>query len=85
MVFFGVAFLFPRWSTRIVAIATVVFCFGIELSQLYHAPWIDRVRATTLGGLILGFSFVWSDLLCYTVGVAIGVLIDGRFVRRRLG
>lgn len=85
MVFFGVAFLVPRWSTRAVAMAALVFCFGIEFSQLYHAPWIDQLRATTLGGLVLGFSFVWSDLLCYAVGVAVGAAIDGWFVRRRSG
>ncbi|QJD77438.1 ribosomal maturation YjgA family protein [Spirosoma rhododendri] len=85
MVFFGIAFLFPRRSTRTVALVALLFCFGIELSQLYHAPWIDRVRATTLGGLVLGFSFVWSDLICYTVGVVVGAAIDGWFVRRRLG
>ena len=48
----------------------------IEISQLYHAPWIDSIRATTLGGLILGFGFLWSDLICYTVGIVIGAIID---------
>lgn len=83
MVFFGFAFLFPRCPTRTTASVALLFCFGIEFSQLYHAPWIDAVRATTLGGLVLGFSFVWSDLLCYSVGIAVGVFIDGWFVRRR--
>ncbi len=41
----------------------------VELSQLYHAPWIDSIRQTTLGGLILGFGFLWSDLACYALGV----------------
>jgi CDP-diglyceride synthetase len=76
MVFFGIAFTFQRWVTRKVTLATIIFAFGIEISQLYHEPFIDQLRATRLGGLILGFGFVWSDLLCYTVGVAIGFLID---------
>ena len=49
---------------------------GVELSQLYHAPWIDSIRETTLGGLILGFGFLWSDTACYTVGVGLGVLLE---------
>ncbi|WP_106141029.1 DUF2809 domain-containing protein [Spirosoma oryzae] len=85
MVFFGFAVLFPRWPTRTTAVVALLFCFGIEFSQVYHAPWIDAIRATTLGGLVLGFSFVWSDLLCYSVGIAVGVFIDGWVVRRRLG
>jgi hypothetical protein len=83
MVFFGFAFLVPGWPTRTTASVALLFCVGIEFSQLYHAPWIDAIRATTLGGLVLGFSFVWSDLLCYSIGVAIGVFIDSYFVRRR--
>ena len=47
-----------------------------ETSQLYHAPWIDRIRATTLGGLVLGFGFLWSDIACYTVGVACAMCVD---------
>lgn len=76
MVFFGIAFGVNRWSTRTVALAALGFCFGIEASQLYHAPWIDGIRATRLGGLVLGFGFLWSDLLCYVAGVAVGVLAE---------
>ena len=40
----------------------------IELSQLYQAPGLNRIRLTTLGGLLLGYIFLWSDLLCYGLG-----------------
>ena len=46
----------------------MILSIAVELSQLYHAPWIDSIRQTTLGGLILGFGFLWSDLACYAVG-----------------
>ena len=76
MVFLGVSVVSP--STRLLSRSTaaLAFTYGIELSQLYHMPWIDTIRQTTLGGLILGFGFLWSDFLCYTVGVAIGVGFD---------
>lgn len=76
MVFFGLALAFNRWSTKAITLATLIFSFGIEISQLYHAPWIDGLRATRVGGLVLGFAFVWSDLLCYSVGVVIGLLAE---------
>jgi hypothetical protein len=76
MVFFCLAFVARNWPARTVAFMTLFFSFGIELSQLYHAPWIDAIRATRLGGLVLGFTFVWCDLLCYSLGVLIGTLID---------
>ena len=76
MIFLGFAFVFSKGSTRTIATAALAFCVSIELSQLYHAAWIDRVRATTLGGLVLGYSFGWSDLVCYALGIGLGALID---------
>lgn len=57
--------------------------FLVEISQLYHAPWIDSIRNTTLGGLVLGFGFLWTDLVCYTVGIIIGAVAEC-VVRRAL-
>lgn len=76
MVFCGLATLFNRQPTKVIALLTGLFSFGIEIGQLYHAPWIDALRATRLGGLILGYSFLWTDLLCYCVGILIGSVID---------
>jgi len=57
-------------------IISLVLAFAVEVSQLYHSPWIDGIRSTTLGGLVLGFGFLWSDLVCYLVGIVAGVLAD---------
>jgi hypothetical protein len=29
---------------------------------------LNQWRRTTIGGLILGFGFLWSDFLMYTIG-----------------
>lgn len=88
MVFLGLGFLFPRGSTLLLAAAAVAFSFAVEFSQLYHAPWIDDVRSTFIGHLVLGSGFLWADLLAYTVGVGVGALAEwllkARF-QRRLG
>ncbi len=72
VVFLGFGFLLPRLATRRVAVLALGFAFLIEISQLYHAPWIDALRRTLPGQLVLGDTFAWSDLACYTVGVAVG-------------
>jgi hypothetical protein len=72
--FAGMGLLLPRASTRTVALLATAFSVAVEFSQLYHAPWIDSIRQTTLGGLILAFGFLWSDLACYSLGVSLGVL-----------
>ncbi len=71
-----VAFLFPQFSTGKIAIIAGLFSLTIEVSQLYHAPWIDYIRRLRLGGLVLGFGFLWSDLVCYAVGISIGALLE---------
>jgi hypothetical protein len=76
MVFMGIAFLTPRWPTFRIAAVALAVSYSVEVSQLYHAPWIDNIRHTRVGGLILGFGFLWSDLACYTVGVTLGVVLD---------
>lgn len=58
------------------AAISLALAFLVECSQLYHAPWIDAIRQTTLGGLVLGFGFLWTDLVCYSLGIAIGSLME---------
>ncbi|OOG92702.1 hypothetical protein BTH41_04724 [Bacillus mycoides] len=79
MIFIGVGFLFHKMKTKKLAFLSLLFCYGIEISQLYHADWIDNIRATTLGGLVLGYGFLWSDLLAYTIGVGMGMLCELMF------
>ncbi|MFK4314360.1 MULTISPECIES: DUF2809 domain-containing protein [unclassified Bacillus (in: firmicutes)] len=81
MIFTGFGFLFPKIEMKKLAFISLIFCYGIEISQLYHAEWIDSIRATTLGGLVLGYGFLWSDLVAYTIGVGVGML--GEFMLRK--
>ena len=74
--FLAVGFIFPHWSTARVSAAGLVFSYAVEVSQHYQAPWIDNVRGTWLGGLVLGYGFLWSDIVCYTVGVMLGAAIE---------
>ncbi len=67
----------PRVATARVAVLALAGSLLVELSQLYHAPWIDSVRQTTIGGLVLGFGFLWSDLACYAMGIGLGVTLEG--------
>ncbi|EJS76373.1 ribosomal maturation YjgA family protein [Bacillus cereus] len=76
MIFTGFGFLFPKIETKKLAIISLIFCYGIEISQLYHESWIDSIRTTTLGGLVLGYGFLWSDLVAYTIGVGVGMLCE---------
>ena len=82
MVFLLAAACRPRARTSALAAGALLFAFAVELTQLYHAPWIDAVRATRPGALVLGHDFVWSDLPCYVAGVLAAAAAD-RLLRSR--
>jgi hypothetical protein len=65
-----------RASSLRVTLVALAFCFAVEFSQLYHAPWIDSIRATRLGTLALGSTFNAPDLIAYGVGVTLGSVIE---------
>ncbi len=84
MVYLLIAAVWPRASMSRVAAGAAIFSLAIELSQLYHVPWIDAVRQTRIGGLVLGFGFLWSDLACYAAGIALAAALD-RLASRSAG
>lgn len=84
MVYFGLRTLFPSTSILKVAAGALLFSYCIEFGQLYQADWINAIRNTTVGALVLGHGFLWTDLLCYTVGILCSVIVDYySSVRRR--
>lgn len=80
MVYWGIRFLSPSISIVKSVVISLLFSYCIEISQLYQADWVNIVRSTTLGALILGHGFLWSDMICYTVGVLLSAAIDSREV-----
>jgi hypothetical protein len=76
MIYFGFRFLFIKKPIQFVVVLSLAFCYAIEFSQLYQAPWINNLRHTLIGALVLGEVFCWGDMLSYTVGVAIGVGVE---------
>jgi hypothetical protein len=73
MVFCIVGFFQPYQSIAKQAAYALLISYADEFSQLYQAPWINQIRAKTIGHLVLGSAFSWFDILAYTVGVAVGV------------
>lgn len=76
VLFLSISTLMTRWPVLVRATIGLALAFLVEISQLYHAPWIDSIRRTTLGGLVLGFGFLWTDLVCYSLGISIGALAE---------
>jgi hypothetical protein len=78
MVFLGFGFLLPRAPTLTITMLALSFSWGVEFSQLYHAPWINAIRATIPGRLVLGSTFNWPDLPAYAIGIGAGAWAEWR-------
>jgi hypothetical protein len=76
MIYFMLRFFLPGASTQKIAIISILTSYAIEFSQLYKAEWIDNLRHTFPGRMILGETFFLGDLVSYTAGILIGVFID---------
>jgi hypothetical protein len=76
MIYFMLRFFLLNASFRKIALISIIISYAIEFSQLYKADWIDNLRHTFPGRMILGETFLWGDLLSYTAGILIGVLMD---------
>jgi hypothetical protein len=86
VVFLGVGLLLPGLRTGPAAGLAAAFAGAIEVSQVYHAPWLDAARGTLPGGLVLGTpaaTFAWGDVAAYLVGIAVGAVGEWRVPRIR--
>lgn len=83
MMYYIVSFLFAGKSIKSRFVISLAICWLIEFSQLYQAGWINDVRATLPGRLVLGSGFLMSDLLAYFLGVIAAFFTD-ILLRRKL-
>jgi hypothetical protein len=81
LLFFVFALTLRNMSTFKVSIAALLFAYAIEISQLFHPPWLDSLRSIKIFALVLGYGFLWSDIAAYTLGISTGALIE-RFLLR---
>ncbi|MEN2767921.1 DUF2809 domain-containing protein [Ornithinibacillus xuwenensis] len=79
MVYFGFRYLLVQGNMHTSLWVSLLFCFCIEFSQLYQANWINLIRNTIIGGLILGKGYLTVDLFRYTSGIVIAFFFDKLF------
>ncbi|MBF0548751.1 MAG: DUF2809 domain-containing protein [Candidatus Riflebacteria bacterium] len=67
---------FPSYSAYSIGAIAIFTSFIVEFSQLYQAPWIQTIRHSTLGHLILGSTFNVPDFVAYMIGGLVAVCCD---------
>ncbi|HEY9831335.1 MAG TPA: DUF2809 domain-containing protein [Stenomitos sp.] len=67
-----IAVLFPKASPLWTAIGVCLATCLVEFLQLWQPPFLQALRATFPGRLVLGNSFTWSDFISYFIGSFLG-------------
>ncbi len=83
LIFLLIRVIRPSRSVVSSAIAAFGIATAVEVSQLWHAPWIEAIRDVRLGSLILGSHFNWPDIPAYAAGILVGAWLDRAAVARR--
>lgn len=64
---------FPSRKSLIrIAVSVCLITSALEVLQLWHPQFLQAVRATFLGSVLLGTTFVWSDFVYYAIGCLLG-------------
>ncbi len=75
-VFCSLLLLTPAGRGWKVAGAAFLGSATIEFAQCLQWPWLVELRATRLGGLVLGQGFQWADLCAYAIGACVAMAVD---------
>jgi hypothetical protein len=76
VVFSAIGLFFPTISTWHATAWAFLIPSLFELGELYQLPWLDGIRGTSLGLVVLGTEFVRLDLACYAAGALVGMSVE---------
>lgn len=76
LVLVGLGFIFVTSHPAKLALVALLISYAVEFGKFYHGAWLEALRNSVLGHLVLGYAFSAANLLCYTIGVVLGFVID---------
>lgn len=67
--YLSISIVLPNQNIITKILLALAISYSIELSQLWHTPWLEQLRSYTLVRLMTGVGFVWSDIVAYSLGI----------------
>ncbi len=61
------------------AFGTLIFSYFVEIAQYFQIVELLGLGDSQMANVVIGNSFAWEDILAYTLGVALVVLIEKYF------
>jgi hypothetical protein len=74
--FMIMAILMRLHPTGRIGLIALVFCFAVEALKLVPSAFLASARHTTVGHLFLGHTFMWQNLIAYSVGIVGAMGVD---------
>lgn len=64
------------------AIVVLLFSYMVETLQYFNFVGLIGLSNSKLANIIIGNSFAWGDMLAYTVGISVVLVLELRFRRK---
>ena len=74
---------FLNLSVWTLAVITLLFSWLIEVLQYFKIVELLGLQNSKFAGVVMGTSFSWIDILCYTLGFAIVLLAERMIAAKR--
>lgn len=84
MVYYFIRLLFTKISPLKTLFVGVLFSFIIEFSQLIQNDFMNYLRTFKVIALIIGYGFLWNDLLSYSIGIGSAYWMDRFYLKNKI-
>ncbi|SHE50815.1 ribosomal maturation YjgA family protein [Dysgonomonas macrotermitis] len=64
-----------------IAIGVLLFAYAVEIGQYFNLVEILNLQDNKVMRIIIGSSFSWGDIVCYTIGALICMFIDSKEIK----
>ena len=76
---------FANIDTVPLAIAVLIFSYLVEILQYFKLVKLLGLQRSMIATIILGNSFEWIDLIAYTAGIVLVVIVESRIRKAPTG
>lgn len=67
---------FIKMNPLPLALGVLLFAYAIEIGQYFNLVGLLNMQNNAIMRIVIGSSFSWGDIFCYTLGAIICLLID---------
>lgn len=72
---------FVKMNPLPLAIGVLLFAYAVEIGQYFNLVEVLNMQDNAIMRVVIGSSFSWVDMLCYTIGAIICLFIDRKEIR----